>query len=155
MPDTTGEPFPGVADWAARHKVCWELLPLQEIDPHGARMQVGYELTLLAQPGTAGPADDSSPEIADLLDKLRLIARGALPEEALSSEFDLSPFDWSQHMRVETDWAPEIQLTLRVFNKGEYFAPPDADEHNAVKQIEARLRSFGLRPGAWRTGSRS
>jgi hypothetical protein len=153
MPDTTGEPFPGVAAWAARYKACWEILPLQEVDPHGARMQVGYELTLLAQPGTHGPLDESSPEIVDLIDKLQLIGRRVLPEDERSSEFELSPFDWAQHMRSETDWAPEIQLTLRIFNKGEYFAPPDADEDHAVKEMEVRLGRYGLRRGSWKEGA--
>ena len=147
MPDTTGEPFPGVATGPLATRSAGRSSPSRRSTHTARRMQVGYELTLLAQPGTRGPLDESSPEIVDLIDKLQLIARRVLPEDERSSEFDLSPFDWAQHMRSETDWAPEIQLTLRIFNKGEYFAPPDADEDHAVKEMEVRLGRYGLRQG--------
>jgi hypothetical protein len=148
MSPTAAEPVADVRDWVRRYRVCWEILPLHEMTA-GRKLQVGFELNVFArQDGPARP-DQPSPDVEDLFSQLRQFAERTLPKGPRTARFDIQPFDSAEHLRAEAGFVPEVQVTVRIVHASGYFAPPDADERAAVKEIETRLASLGARRRAW------
>lgn len=142
--------------WVAQHKVCWELSPLVELDQHPnqppARVQVGFELQLLAQHAEDVKPSPACPECVTLYEKLRAIALFTLPKEHRPSRYELSPFDSAFHMRPESAWVPEILLTIRIIHGNDYFKTIDDCEKKCAAEIQERLRTLGAQPKAWPKG---
>ena len=137
--------------WVREHRVCWELSPLSELDHH-ARVPVGYELRLFARHAPAVKADPGCAECRDLYEKLKAIALYALPREHRPTRYEVAPFDASFHLRPESGWVPEVQLTLAIVHREGYLRPIDDCETKCAREIEDRLRALGAQSKAWSDG---
>ena len=145
--------------WVAQHKVCWELFPLVELDQHPnkapARVQVGFELMLYGEHAEGVKPSPGCPECVSLYDKLRAIAVFTLPKENRPSRYEISPFDHAFHLRSESEWVPEVQLTIRIIHGSDYFKGIDDCEKRCAEEIQGQLRALGAQPkghGAIRRG---
>jgi len=142
--------------WVARHKVCWELSPLVELDQHpkepAARVQVGFELQLFARHAGHVKPSPGCAECVTLYDKLRAIALYTLPKDQRPSRYELSPFDSSFHLRPESEWVPEVQLTIRIVHGSDYFKVIDDCEKRCSEEIQGQLRALGAQRKAWPRG---
>lgn len=140
-------------EWVAQHKVCWELSPLVEQDRHPnqapTRIQVGFELQLFAQHAEDAKPSPGCPECVTLYERLRAIAVFTLPKEQRPSRYELSPFDSSFHLRPESGWVQEVQLTIRIIHGSDYFRGIDDCEKTCVEEIQGQLRALGAQPKAW------
>jgi len=137
-----------LADWVREHRVTWEIAPLRElVDRRPAT--VGFELRLF---GRHQPDARVSPGCADCLalhQRLRAIAAAAFPREDRSSRFVIEPFDGSFHLRPESDWADEVQLTVRIVHAEGYLRPLDDCEKRCADETQAALRRMGVQPRTW------
>ena len=143
-------------EWVAQHKVCWELSPLVELvqrpTDSPARVQVGFELQLYGEHVEGIKPSPGCAQCVTVYDRLRSIALFALPKEQRPSRYDLSPFDSSFHLRPESDWVPEVQLTIRIIHGSDYFNGIDDCEKRCADEIQGQLRALGAQPKAWPKG---
>lgn len=142
--------FDEVRSWIREHRVCWELAPRCELHDHG-RIQVGFNLTLLARHPPSPTAEPGGEECYRHYQALRQIARLVLPKEIHPTRCELSPFDASHHLRPETRWTPETELTVEITHRDATFGDVDGDERGCVAEIQEGLRQLGARPGVWST----
>jgi hypothetical protein len=136
--------------WIEEHRVCWELAPRVELHDH-QRVQVGLDLTLLAR---HPPAEIDAPgcdECYRHYETLREIAVRAHPNGIHPTQFAFSAFDGAHHMRPETHWAPEVQLTIEITHRADTFGGVDDDQRRCGAEIEEALRQLGVRPRVWST----
>lgn len=138
--------------WIRDHRICWEIAPLIEMND-GARMQVGFELRLFARHRPECHPAPGCPECRDLYEKLRVLAITVFPTETRPTRYDIAPFDASFHLRPESEWLPEVQLTVLIVHRDGYLMPVDACEGRCAKEIQESLHRLGARPKAWTGGS--
>lgn len=134
--------------WVRQHQVTWEASPLREMVDGGSLQVVGYEVRLYG----LVPSQSESPEAEDCrgtYERLRAIATATLPEDGGHTRCEVVRFDSSLHMRPDSEWRPEIELTIRLTHRRAYANPPDALEKRAAAAIEDRLRNLGAQPGRW------
>jgi hypothetical protein len=135
-------------DWIREHHVCWEQAPRFEL--HGPkRIQVGFDLTLLAR---HPPSDDDAPGCEEChahYQALREIARLVLPKGIHPTQCAFSAFDAAHHMRPQTRWSPEVELTIEITHRADTFGGVDEDERRCRAEIEEALRRLGVRPRVW------
>jgi uncharacterized protein YecE (DUF72 family) len=139
-------------EWTRRHKVCWELKPL--IDLHeGKKLQVGFEFNLFAQfpPEVKGP-EERRKTFPEIHARLAELCHQVFPSEGTVARFELAPLESAVRLRPETEFAPELQRTVRVFHKQEYFQGVAGDSRERLAPLEGRLRALGLKAGAWGRG---
>jgi hypothetical protein len=105
------EPKAPLTNWVRQHKVTWEIGPWQEMVDHHATV-VGFELRLFGRHGPHARVMAGCPECVDLHGKLRTIAVAAFPTEQRPTQYEVEPFDASFHLRPESHWEPEVQLTV-------------------------------------------
>lgn len=139
---------PTVRQWVREHRVTWEIGPLQEIVDHRPAT-VGYELRLFAQHDADVHPTPGCSECVSLHDKLRAITLAALPHERRASWCQLAPFDSAFHLRPESEWRPEVQLTVRIVHRHEYLRPLDECEKRCADEIQEALRELGAQPKRW------
>jgi hypothetical protein len=134
--------------WIQEHRVCWELAPRLEL--HGPqRTQVGFDLTLLAR---HEPTDTDAPGCEECYrhyQTLREIAGLVLPKGIHPTQCAFSAFDACHHLRPETRWAPEVQLTIEITHRTDTFGDVDDDERRCGAEIQEALRRLGVRPRVW------
>ncbi len=135
-------------EWVARHKVCWEVAPLVERDG-GRNVQVGYELRLFARHEAGAHPDPGCSKCEDVYGNLKAVALSALPHEERPSRYDIAPFDASFHLRPESEWVPEVQLTIQIIHRQGYFLPVDDCEKKCASKIQTCLRALGAQPKSW------
>ena len=134
--------------WIREHCVCWELAPRFESHAHD-RIQVGYDLTLLAR---HPPSEQHAPgceECYSTFQTLRAIARVVLPDEIHDEQCSFSAFDGSHHLRPQTRWAPEVELTIEITHRDQTFRRADDGELRCGAEIQEGLRRLGVRPRGW------
>ena len=145
-----------LGQWVTEHKVCWELSPLVELERHPnqppARVKVGFELQLYGEHAQGVKPSPGCPESLTLYERLRAIALFALPKEQRPSRYELSAFDSSFHLRPESEWVPEVLVTIRIIHGSDYFKGIDDCEKRCVEEIEQQLRTLGAQPKAWPKG---
>src|SRR5262245_22703343 len=134
--------------WIHGRRVCWELEPLVEWDG-GRRVQVGYQLRLFGRLSGGLRSDPGGEESEAVHGGLRAIALGVLPTDERASRCEIEPFDAAFHLRPESHWAPEIQLTIRIVHREGYLRPADPDAKALVATIERRLSGLGARRRNW------
>jgi hypothetical protein len=128
--------------------VCWELAPRFEVRAH-ERVQVGYDLTLLAR---HPPSDHHPPgceECYATYQTLREIARLVLPEGIHHTQCTFSAFDAAHHLRPQTRWTPEVELTIEITHREDTFRRADDEERQCGAEIQEALRRLGARPRVW------
>ena len=134
--------------WIREHCVCWELAPRFEVHAH-QRIQVGYDLTLLARHPLSDHHAPGCEECYSTYQALREIAGLVLPEGIQDEQCTFSAFDAAHHLRPQTRWAPEVELTIEITHRDDTFGRADDGERRCGAQIEEALRRLGARPRVW------
>ena len=134
-------------EWVRQHHVTWELGSWQELADNRL-MTVGFELRLYGEHPSAH-ARPGCPECLPVFDKLRAIALAALPSDPRPTKYEVEPFDAAFHLRPESAWHPEIQVTVHIVHREGYLRPLDACEKQCAEEIQAALRRLGVQPKRW------
>lgn len=139
-------------EWSRVHKACWEVQPLVELH-QGQRLQVGFEIQLFVQfpPDVKGP-EERRRVFPEIHARLAELCQEVFPSEGAVARFEVEPPEPSAKLRPETQFAAELQRTVRVFHKQEYFQGVAADARQRLLPLEERLKAFGLKPGSWGRG---
>jgi hypothetical protein len=134
--------------WIREHRVCWELAPRFAL--HGdRRIQVGFDLTLLARHTPTTVDEPGCEECSRDYLALREIGGLVIPSGIHPTQCTFSAFDASHHLRPETHWEPEIQLTIEITHRADTFGDVDDDERRCRSEIEEALKRLGVRPRVW------
>jgi hypothetical protein len=142
------EPVATLKEWVGQHRVTWELGPWQELVEHRPTT-VGFELRLFGQHAPQAHPLPGCQECVSLHGKLRAIAAAAFPEERRPTEYEVEPFDASFHLRPESEWTPEVQLTVHIVHRHGYLRPVDECEKRCAEEIQKALRALGVQPKSW------
>jgi hypothetical protein len=132
--------------WIQEHQVCWEIAPYFEVHQH-RKLQLGFNLMLVARPPASCALNPGREECALVFETLERIARRVVPEGA---RIHVEPFDASFHLRAETRWEPEVELTVEILHRTGTFEPPDEAERRYPALIKARLAALGAQEKSWR-----
>jgi len=135
-------------EWVRQHRVTWELGAWQELVEHRS-MTVGFELRLFGRHGPHSGANPGCQQCVSLHEKLRAIAFAAFPKEHRPTKYELEPFDASFHLRPESQWKPEVQLTVHIVHRDGYLRPLDECEKRCAEEIQKALRALGVQPKSW------
>lgn len=133
-------------EFIASHLVRWSVQPVGEILRAGVRVNVGFELELVATHGILprSPAPGCR-ECQKLFLSLTELADEILPREKRQSRYEIYPYDHSFHLDPHHALRPEVVLKIRVSHRNDYFEPIDACEEKCLKEMEASLKSLGAR----------
>ncbi len=135
--------------WAQQAKAAWEVSPLIEME-RGAQVQVGFELELYARVPTEIPlSGERRDAIEALWDRLRAIAESLLPLAGADARLEVDPFDAAARLRPETQFAPEVLLSARLFHGPNLLAPIQPGDRERLKPVEERLHELGLKARNW------
>jgi len=135
--------------WAAQVKAAWELTPLIEME-RGAEVQVGFELGLFARVPADVAADlERQAAVERTWDRLREIAESLLPLAGADARLEVDPFDAAARLRPETQFAPEVLLSARLFHGSNLLAPVEPGDRERLKPLEDRLHELGLKARSW------
>lgn len=153
MEDRRSDDLGSIQAWVRGHKVAWEFQPLMEAVKGRGLRRTGLELHLFASAEGSAPAEPEDEPSADLHERVRQIAEKALPEDT-HVLVEVLPFDAAEHLRPETGYEPEVQVTVCLTPadpmavETEIEAAPDFLERLQAA-IERKLRDLGLQPRAW------
>ena len=142
------EPEDTLKQWVREHKVTWEMSPLRELVGHAPKA-VGYELRLYGLHHKGVVASPGCSECQAVHERLRAIALAVLPTEHRPTRYDIATFDSSLHMRSESEWEPEVELTLNLTHRNGYLGPLDDCEKRCADEIQAGLKRLGVQPKRW------
>ena len=134
-------------EWVRSHHVTWERQPHFEL-AGGRKVQVGYDVTLFAlhpQPLHDCPGCN---ECLRIHQSLRDVATTALRDLRPNGGLAIGPSAPAFAMRAESDWAPEVELDVEVYQQGPV-TESDADEAACIQAMEDELRRLGVRPNRW------
>jgi hypothetical protein len=130
-------------------KATWELAPLIEME-RGEEVQVGFELSLSARVGGDLATEfEGQGAVEWTWDRLREIAESLLPLMGPDGRLEVDPFEAAARLRPETQFAPEVLLSARLFHGSELLSPVEPGERERLKPLEERLQELGLRSRAW------
>ncbi len=149
--DGTREPATSdrsLTDWVREHRVAWDMTP--RFERHGDRLiHVGYDLTLFAQPSREAFPDPGGAESREIHEGLRRLADRVLPRDVAPVACAIDPFDASFRFRRESEWRPEVQLTVEILHAADVFGPADEVERRCGRRIEKALAGLGVQPHRW------
>jgi hypothetical protein len=135
--------------WAQQSKAAWEVTPLVEME-RGSQVQVGFELSLFARvPTDVPPGSEGDAAFEALWDRLRGIAESLVPLAGKHARIEVDPFEAAARLRPETQFAPEILLSARLFHGSDLLAPVKPGERERLRPLEDRLHELGLKPRSW------
>jgi hypothetical protein len=135
--------------WARQVKAAWEMSPLIQ-QQKGGRIQVGFELGLFARiPTEIPPGPERQAAVEALWDRLREIAESLLPLAGGDGRIEVDPFEAAARLRPETQFAPEMLLTARVFHGSDLTLPAKEGDRERLKPLEDRLQDLGLKARSW------
>lgn len=135
--------------WALQVKAAWEVAPLIEME-RGAQVQVGFELSLFARaPTDLPPGADRQAGDEALWDRMREIAESLVPLAGTDARIEVDPFEAASRLRPETQFAPEILLSARLFRGSDLLVPVKTGDRERLKPLEDRLHELGLKPRSW------
>ena len=135
--------------WAQQLKAAWEVTPLVEME-RGRQVQVGFELSLFARvPTDLPPGSDDETALATLWDRLREIAESLVPLAGPDARIEVDPYEAASRLRPETQFAPEVLLSARLFHGSDLLAPMKPGERERLRPLEDRLHELGLKPRSW------
>lgn len=136
-------------EWAETHRACWEVMPLIEYH-NGQNLQVGFEFNIFAQiPPSASTPEARREAFPGIAARLTELVGSAFPIEGGIARFEASRVETAVRMRPETGFAPELQITCRVFHKEDYFQKVVEGERQRLAPLEERLRTLGLQAKSW------
>jgi hypothetical protein len=135
--------------WAQQNKVAWEVTPLIEME-RGAQVQVGFELSLFARvPTSLPPGEDRQAAVEALWDRMQTIAESLVLLMGADARLEVDPYEAAARLRPETQFAPEILLSARLFHGPDLLAPVRPGDRERLKPLEDRLHELGLKPRSW------
>ena len=141
-------------EWARVHKACWEVQPLLELHD-GRRTQVGFEFNIFAQfPPAASDPDARKKAFPEVRAKLEELAASVFPAEGAVARFEADPVAAAVRLRPESEFEPELQATVRVFHRADYFQSVAEGDRQRLQPLEVRLKALGLKAGSWGSGGR-
>ena len=135
-------------EWIRQHKVCSELLPYYEMNA-GRKVQVGFELHLYAQHAPGVKANPGCSECQEVYKHLQQVAQLALPQEFRPTRYEVEAFDASFHIRRETNMKSEVQLSMLIIHREDFFNPVDDCERRCSAEIQQKLNELGVQPRVW------
>jgi hypothetical protein len=135
--------------WAQQSKAAWEVTPLIEME-RGAQVQVGFELSLYARvPVDLMEGADRQSANEGIWDRLLEIAESLVPLAGEDARIEVDPFEAASRLRPETQFAPEVLLSARLFHGSDLLAPVKTGDRERLKPLEDRLHELGLKPRCW------
>jgi hypothetical protein len=135
--------------WAQQVKAAWDVSPLIEME-RGQQVQVGFELELYARvPTEVPPSMERLSAVEAIWDRLRAIAESLLPLAGRDARLEVDPFDAAARLRPETQFAPEVLLSARLFHGPDLLAPVRPGDRERLKPVEDRLGELGLKARSW------
>jgi hypothetical protein len=135
--------------WAEHAKAAWEVTPLVE-QQKGERVQVGFELGLFGRiPIEIPPGPERQAAAERVWDRLREIAESLLPLAGVDGRIEVDPYEAAARLRPETQFAPEMLLTARLFHGSDLLAPAKEGDRERLRPLEDRLHDLGLKPRSW------
>jgi hypothetical protein len=135
--------------WAQQAKAAWEVTPLIQLEK-GAQVQVGFELSLYARVPTDVPAGgERLAAVEKLWDRMREIAESLLPLAGADARVEVDPYEAAARLRPETQFAPEVLLSARLFHGSNLLEPAKPGDRERLRPIEERLHELGLKPRSW------
>jgi len=133
--------------WAQQVKAAWELTPLIELE-RGEQVQVGFELSLFARaPPEVLPGREAA--VSTLWDRMREIAESLVPVAGPDARIEVDPFEDADRLRPETQFAPEVLLSARLFHGSDLLAPVKPGDRERLRPLEDRLHDLGLKQHCW------
>ena len=135
--------------WAQQARAAWEVTPLVEME-RGTQVQVGFELSLYARvPTDVPPGSEGDAAFEALWDRLRGIAESLVPLAGKDARIEVDPFEAAARLRPETQFAPEVLLSARLFHGSDLLAPVRPGDRERLKPLEDRLQELGLKARSW------
>lgn len=134
-------------EWVRSHHVTWERQPRYELSD-GRKVHVGYDVALFAQHPQPLHDCPGCDECLRIHRSLRDVASAALKDLRPHGGLAVAPYIPTLAMRAESDWAPEVELDVEVFQQGPV-TESDADEDACIHAMENELRRLGARPNRW------
>ena len=61
----------------------------------------------------------------------------------------MDPYEAAARLRPETQFAPEMLLTARLFHGSDLLRPVEPGDRERLKPLEERLAELGLKPRSW------
>jgi hypothetical protein len=116
----------------------------------GEQVQVGFELELYARvPTEVPPSVERLTAVEAIWDRLRAIAESLLPLAGNDARLEVDPFDAAARLRPETQFAPEVLLSARLFHGPDLLAPIRPGDRERLQPVEDRLHELGLKARSW------
>ena len=135
--------------WARQVMAAWEVTPLIEMH-RGAQVQVGFELSLYARvPVNLPPGAAREAAVEGIWDRMREIAESLVLLAGTDARIEVDPFEAAARLRPETQFAPEILLSARLFHGSDLLVPVRTGDRELLKPVEDRLHELGLKPRSW------
>lgn len=135
--------------WAQRSKVAWEVTSLIEMEK-GSQVQVGFELNLFARgPTDLPPGPERQAAVEGLWDRMREIAESLVPLAGSEARIEVDPYEAAARLRPETQFAPEVLLSARIFHGSNLLEPIEPGDRERLKPLEERLHELGLKERSW------
>jgi hypothetical protein len=136
---------PALQDWIRQHLVSYEVSPHVEMRRR-EKMESGFEVALHAMRSGPCTTDPGCPSCQEIHRALSLILRRAVPDGV---QYDVAPFDASFHLRPETQWEPEVELTAWIRPLRGEVASAAPTDLRSLGDIRAALDRLGVRAGRW------
>jgi hypothetical protein len=130
--------------WVRAHRVCWEIEPLRELTKGHGVQQTGYELKLFGRLDLRADegAERAVLRVHDGLRELALDVLASHPEP--HAIIAVRPFDRAVHLRPESSFAAEIELSVVAYPRHQDDPMPPAEAQRRIAVLEEKLREMGL-----------
>lgn len=138
-----------MASWARRHKVCYEIAALIEMDRE-QRVQVGYTLDFYAHlPVDKPPGAERREAAVKIWERMRDIVQSFAPSSESPFRLKIAAPRFAVYERPQSHMEPEILLSAKVFHADNYFTPISEEERAKLSAFERKLGALGIKRGHW------
>lgn len=135
-----------LSEWTAHARTTYEVSPHVEMDGAVAR-RVGLDVTLRANRSDECTGDPTCEACDQTIERLQAIARASLPPGA---DHEFAPDDHAFHLRSETGFAPELELTVAVFYGPSTFDEAGEERATLPHRVTKALEAMGVQPRVFR-----
>jgi len=132
-------------EWVRKAQVTYEASPHLEMHRDEAA-HVGFDLVLHSKRPDACTGDPACEACDRSVEKLLELLQSCLPPGA---RHELEPFDHSFHLRPETDFAPELQVSVSVLHPTGTFTESDDNDRTLVDRVLHSLEQLGVQSRVW------
>jgi hypothetical protein len=133
-------------EWIAHARATYEVSPHVEMNGTVAR-RVGLDVTLRANRSDECTGDPTCEACDQTIERLQAIACEAVPPGA---DHEIAPDDHAFHLRPETGFAPELELTVAVFYGPSAFDEAGAESATLSHRMTKALEGMGVQPRVFR-----